>query len=278
MTSGCSWISLAMKWRKLPLSTSSELATDLMAGRSTLRPSKSKISRRLAGQHRAVAVLQIGDRVGEGRQRDGVGAEIHLALAVADGERRSLPRADHQVVLAGEDDGERERALQPLQGGLGRLDRRQALIQIVGDEMQHRLGVGLGLEHVALGGELVAQLLEVLDDAVVHDGDALVHVRMGVALDRLAVRRPARVAEAGVALQRMVGEPQLEVLELALGAPAVEMAVLDGGDAGRIIAAIFEPPQGVDEIAGDRLRSKYADDAAHASFPPPRSACSDSCR
>ena len=148
------------------------------------------------------------------------------------------------------------------------VDRREALIQIVGDEMQHRLGIGLGLEHVALGGELVAQLLEILDDAVVHDGNALVHVRMRVALDRLAVRRPARVAEAGAALQGMVGEPQLQVLELALGAAAIEMAVLDGGDARRIIAAIFEPPQRVDEIAGDRLLSKNADDAAHALFPP----------
>ena len=177
-------------------------------------------------------------------------------VAVADGERRPLAGADHQVVLAGEDDGERERAVQPLQGGLGRLDRRQALIQIVADEMQHRLGVGLGLEHVALGGELVAQLLEVLDDAVVHDRDALVHVRMGVALDRLAVRGPARVADAGAALQGMVGEPQLQVLELALGAAAIEVAVLDGGDAGRIIAAIFEPPQRVDEIARHRLLSQ----------------------
>ena len=142
----------------------------------------------------------------------------------------------------------------------------QALVQVVGDEMQHRLGVGLGLEHVALGGQRVAQLLEVLDDAVVHDGDALVHVRMGVALGRAAVRRPARVADAGAPLQRLVGEPQLQVLELALGAAAVEMAVLDGGDAGRIVAAILEPPQRVDEIARDRLRSENADDAAHAAF------------
>ena len=154
--------------------------------------------------------------------------------------------------------------LQALQRRLGRLDRRQALIQIVGDEMQHRLGVGLGLERVALGGELLAQLLEVLDDAVVHDGDALVHVRVGVALDRLAVRGPARVADAGAALQGLVGEPQLQVLELALGAPAIEVAVLDGGDAGRVVAAIFEPPQRVDEIARHRPSAKNADDAAHA--------------
>ena len=245
------------------MSTSSELATDLMAGRSTLRPSRLKISAFSRRQHRPVAVLQVGDGVGEGRERDGVRAQVHLALAVADGERRALPGADHQVVLAGEDDGERERAAQPLQRRLGRLDRRQALIQIVADEVQHRLGVGLGLELVALGGELVAQLLEVLDDAVVHDGDALVHVRVGVALDRLAVRRPARVAEAGAALQGLVGEPQLQVLELALGAAAVEMAVLDGGDARRVVAAILEPPQRVDEVARHRLLPENADDAAH---------------
>ena len=132
---------------------------------------------------------------------------------------------------------------------LRRLDRRQALAQIVADEMQHGLGVGLGLEPVALGRELLFQLLEVLDDAVVHDGDALVHVRVGVVLDRPAVRRPARVAEAGAALQRLVGEAQLQVLELAFGAAPVEAAVLHRGDAGRIVAAIFEAAQGVDEVA-----------------------------
>ena len=80
------------------------------------------------------------------------------------------------------------------------------------------------------------------------------------------MRRPARVAETGASLQGMVGEPNLQVLELAFGAPAIEMAVLDGGYTGRVVAAIFEPPQRVDEIAGDRLLAKYADDAAHASF------------
>ena len=49
-----------------------------------------------------------------------------------------------------------------------------------------------------------AQLGGVLDDAVVDDGDAAgrVDVRMGVAVARLAVGRPARVGDAGRA-----GEP-----------------------------------------------------------------------
>ncbi len=40
--------------------------------------------------------------------------------------------------------------------------------------------------------------------------------------------------------------------ELALGAAALEVAVLDGGDAGRIIAAILEPAQRIDEVGCDR--------------------------
>ena len=49
-----------------------------------------------ARQHRPVAVLEIGDGVGEGRERDGVGADEHLAVAEADGERAALARHDHQ--------------------------------------------------------------------------------------------------------------------------------------------------------------------------------------
>ena len=88
-----------MKWRKLPLSTSSELATDLIAGRSILAAVEGEDLGLLAAQHRAVAILQVGDGVGEGRQRDGIGAQIHLALAVTDRQRRPLPRTDHQVVV-----------------------------------------------------------------------------------------------------------------------------------------------------------------------------------
>ena len=114
---------------------------------------------------------------------------------------------------------------------------------------RHRLGVGLGLEHVALGGELLAQLLEVLDDAVVHDGDTRSFMcgwaLRSTGLPCVAQRvwpMPMRPCE------RLIGEPQLQVLELALGAAAVEVAVLDRGDAGGIIAAIFQPPQGIDEM------------------------------
>ncbi len=100
----------------------------------------------LVRQHRPVAVLQIADGVGERGERDGVGAEIHLAVAVADGERRTLARADHQVVFAGKQEGEREGAAQLLERGGHRLDRRLALLHLVGDEMGDHFGVGLAAE------------------------------------------------------------------------------------------------------------------------------------
>ena len=121
------------------------------------------------------------------------------------------------------------------------------------------------LETRALLLELVAQLAEVLDDAVVHHRDAVGGVRMGVALGRPAVGRPAGMADADDAGERLAREPVLEVAQLALGAPAVELAVLQRGDARGIVAAIFEPLERVDQRARHRLAPENADNAAHAS-------------
>ncbi len=209
-----------------------------------------------AAQHRPVAFVEIGDGVGERRQRDGIRAEVHLARAVTDGERAALARGDHQIVVPGKDDGESEGALQAAERTLHRFLGGDALRQLVGDDVHDRLGVGVALEHVALGAELRLELAEVLDDAVVDDRDLAVHVRMRVALGGTAVRRPARMADAGVALQRLLQQAAFEVAQLALGAAALEVTVLDGGNAGRIIAAILQPTQGVDEVGSDRSLSR----------------------
>ena len=65
-------------------------------------------------------------------------------------------------------------------------------------EVREDLGVGLGVEAVAARRELVAQVREVLDDAVVDDRDLAraVHVGMGVEVVGPAVGRPAGVREA----------------------------------------------------------------------------------
>src|SRR6516225_5634064 len=69
----------------------------------------------LAGQDGPIAVFKIGNRIGKRRERDGVRAKIHFALAMTNGQRWSLSRPDHQIVLAGENDAERESTSEALQ-------------------------------------------------------------------------------------------------------------------------------------------------------------------
>ena len=59
------------------------------------------------------------------------------------------------------------------------------------------------------------------------------------------------------------GEKLLEILELAAGAPAAKTAVVEGGDPGGIIAAIFEPLQRVEKKPRDGTLPQNADNAAH---------------
>ena len=214
-------------------------------------------------KHRPVAVLEIADLVGEGRERQRVGANEHLALAVADGERAALAGDDHQIVEAAEDHGDGERAFETAERVKRGADRIVARLQLAGDEMGDDFGVGVAGEGGAFGDQLFLQLAIILDDAVMHDRDVVGHVRVGVRLRRLAVGRPAGMADAGLAKQRGGFQPRLEIAQLAFGAAAAKLAMLDGGDACGIVAAIFQPLQRIDELACDRPFAENANNAAH---------------
>ena len=66
---------------------------------------------------------------------------------------------------------------------------------------------------------------------------------MRVLLGRPAVRRPARVADAVVAGDRIGVDHVLEVRQLAGAAAQVDGAVAHDRDARRVVAAVLEPPQ-----------------------------------
>ena len=95
------------------------------------------------------------------------------------------------------------------------------------NQLRDDFGIGVAGERRAVLDEFFAQFTEILDDAIVNDGDAIGRVRVRVALGRLAVRRPARMTDAGVAGQRLAIELRFEVLQLAFGAAAREMAALE---------------------------------------------------
>ncbi len=165
-----------------------------------------------AVQHHPIAFLEIADAVGQRRQRQGIGAQIHLAVAVAHRQRAAFAGAEHQVMVPGKDDGEREG---PLEAGEGRTDGLLGgllLGQILADQVDDDLRVGLGLEAVAGRLQLPAQLLEVLDNAVVDHRQMFVGVRVGVGFARPAMGGPAGVADADGALDRRRLEQGLQIV------------------------------------------------------------------
>ena len=71
-----------------------------------------------------------------------------------------------------------------------------------------------------------------------------------------------------VPLQRLAVQPRLEIAELALGAPARQRAVLERGDAGGIVAAIFEALERVDELPRHRLTAENSNNPAQGRLSP----------
>ena len=130
--------------------------------------------------------------------------------------------------------------------------------------MRHHLGIGIGGEFLAERTEFLAQFLEILDDAVVDDGDLVGRMRVRVVLGRPPMGRPARMADADRAGERLLLQDGAEIAELSFRAAAVDPAILQRRDAGGIVAAIFEALQAVEQQGSHFRLADDADDAAHA--------------
>src|SRR5580692_811072 len=187
-----------------------------------------------------ITILQIRNAVRERREGERIGTEIGFVRPVTHRKRASLARTDKQTFFALENHRETIRAGETAHGFLRRIFGRETAIEIIGDEMHGDFGIGFGLEFVAAREQLVAQLAEILDDAVMHQRYARGRMRMRVDLCRLAMRGPARMADARMACERMVVQHRVETVKLAGRAAAFDFAIYKRGDARRVVAAIFE--------------------------------------
>ncbi len=188
-----------------------------------------------------------------------------IVLADADQQRTACARADDATRLARGHRCDRVRAVE-LGDRLGHRGEQVAVVMRM-DQMRDDLGVGLGDEYVSLLLQPCAQRLEVLDDPVVHDRDlAAADVRVRVGRGRRAVRRPARVRNAGVSgdvrrvrLRREIGD--------ARGADQPVQAAVDDREPGRVVAPVLEPADALDQNRNDVIARDRADDAAHDAIP-----------
>ena len=117
--------------------------------------------------------------------------------------------------------------------------------------------------------QLFAQLGEVLDDAVVDDGDATIAAGVGMGVDngRLAVSGPAGMADTAGSVAVDVGKLALQARDLAHAADDVEvrrgaLAHLER-DARGVIAAILHTLEARDQDVLCNIRAGVADNSAH---------------
>ena len=80
---------------------------------------------------------------------------------------------------------------------------------------------------------------------------------------RRAVRGPARVRDAGEAGDRLRRVQCFELAHLALGAHALEAVIGQQGDAGRIVAAVFQRLESGDQRSDDIAPRRGTDNSTH---------------
>ena len=130
---------------------------------------------------------------------------------------------------------------------------------MVADQVGQHFGVSRGLKYMAGLLKPLLERFEILNHAVVNDGDApaLVQVRMGVFVGGRAVGGPAGVADAEAPRQRAALQKLRQALiNLALLLLNVQGPAVDHGHSGAVVTSVFEPAQALHQ---DRPRLALAD-------------------
>src|SRR5271157_2605699 len=133
-------------------------------------------------------------------------------------------------------------------------------------QVRDDLGVGLSGKPMTFRDQVLLQAEVVLDNPVVYDHNSArtVAVRMGIFFGGASVGGPARVPDTIGTVERLQPDGLLQIAQLALG-PAHLKSVRATGyrDSRRIVAAILQPPQSLEDDGNDTLLTDIADDATH---------------
>src|SRR5947209_19210014 len=114
--------------------------------------------------------------------------------------------------------------------------------------------------------QAILQLKIVFDDAVVYHDDATcaVALRVRVLFRRTPVRSPARVAYAVSAIQRVEANCFLKIPKLSFRATNLKIVLfINDSNASRIVSAIFQLPQPVNDDRHNLLVANVTNNATH---------------
>ena len=222
-----------------------------------------------AGHLHIIDVINFSGMVQDGRD---VGGDERFLPFFADDHRAAVAGAEDLAGVVREHEAQRVGAAHTQDGAGDGAQRALAILFIiVVDQFDDTLGVGLGVELVSVPLELVADLLIVLDDAVVDTDDRVVirMVRVRVGLRGRAVGRPAGMADAAGTddglyrsdLFLEVGDPPL-----LLHGDGSRVSIAHG-DAGRVIATVFEFGQAFQQNGSRLFLTDISYDSTHSEPP-----------
>src|SRR6476661_4779621 len=132
--------------------------------------------------------------------------------------------------------------------------------------MRQHFSIGVGSELVtAFALQLFAQRRIIFDHAVVHQRDfsALVKMRMRIFVGHFSMSSPARVADAVLPAGRFLGHETGQVRDPSGALTRFDLLPVYDGNAGGVVAAIFEPPQTVQEYGRRFCAADISDYSTH---------------
>ena len=209
---------------------------------------------------------------GDVSQRHDVRGRVGAIIGGGHHERRALARNHEGAWHVGTHTGNGPRALKAVTGvahGHGEVALGRPLPRLL-DEVGDYLSVGIGAELVPRGHQLALELLEVLDDAIVHDGNATgaIQVRMGIAVGRGTVGCPTRVPDATSSLRIRGGGTLPQVCHTPGTLHTVQVARRrDHLNARRVISTILKRRQSIEQPCGRLLPAGVSHYSTH-SLPP----------
>ena len=135
--------------------------------------------------------------------------------------------------------------------------------------MRDRLGIGFGLEGVAVRFQTLAQLLIVFNDAVMYDRNLALAVAptqmwVRVAVGRLAMRRPTGMSDAAGARQlALLANFFLKVCNTATRLDYAQTVLRERCNARGVIAAVFQTVQTFYQNRQRILAPRETNDSTH---------------
>jgi len=227
----------------------------------------------LARHHRYLAILQEHHPLGVVQNGGHVRSDERLSFAQANDHGASIPQARcHEALrLPGAHHHHSTRPLQVGQGASHGGSELHLTAPVVSrDKVGDHLGVGLRGKGHPFVHKPPFELAIVLHDAVVNDdnGAIAIGVRVCVMFGDAAVGCPTGVPHARMPMKGRSLQELEQVLQLADAAATLDALLRQNGDARRVIAAVLEPFQALNDDAGRIARAEVSHNATHGGSPP----------